>query len=262
MSWSELSQLVGWRDLVDITAVAVIVYYLLQLIRGTRAAQIVTGLLLIGLLYYSARLANLETLQTILSNLLILLPFAAIVLFQGELRRALASFGRSTFFGLSFNRHSAASFNEFVVAATALSGRRIGALIVIERQDGLKVYIENGIQLDALLSYDLLTNIFSPDAPLHDGAVICQGDRIAAAACFLPLTANPELSKDFGTRHRAALGISEESDAVAIVISEETGTISVAADGQLSRNLDSQTLLNLLRRLLLRAPFSANRGAT
>ena len=251
MTWTELSQLVTFRDVVDVLAVSVVVYSLLQLIRGTRAAQMLTGLALVGLLYGAARLARLETLQTLLANLLIVLPFAAIVLFQQELRRALASFGRSTSFGFGHPKRRETSLNEFAVAATALAARRIGALIVIERQDGLRSYIENGIALDALLSYDLLVNLFSPEAPLHDGAAIVQADRIAAAACFLPLTSNPELSKDFGTRHRAALGISEESDAVAIVISEESGSISLAVDGRLIRELDGKSLLNHLHRLLV-----------
>ncbi len=252
MSLSELAGLLSWRDLVDVGAVAVIIYYLLQLIRGTRAAQMAIGLLLLGLVYYLARLARLATLQTLLGNLLIFLPFAAIVLFQQEIRRALASFGRSTLWNRGPDASELVSaFNEFAVAATALSGRRIGALIVIERLDGLRSYVENGIVLDARLSYDLLINLFNPDAPLHDGAVIVQSDRIAAAACFLPLTQNPELSKDFGTRHRAALGISEETDAVAIVVSEETGTISLACDGRLTRNLDAKSLLNLLYKHLI-----------
>jgi diadenylate cyclase len=251
VSFGEFLQLLSWRDVVDVLLVAVLVYYLLQLIRGTLAAQILAGLLLVGAVYYLARLLGLVTLRSILGNLLIFLPFAMIVLFQDEIRRALASFGRSTLWGLAAQRKAEITFNEFAVAATALSARRIGALIVIERLDGLRSYIENGIRLDAQLSYDLLINIFTPDAPLHDGAVIVQGDRIAAAASFLPLTKNPELSKDFGTRHRAALGISEETDAVAIVVSEETGIISVAFGGKLSRDLDAKGLLNHLYKHLI-----------
>ena len=181
-----------------------------------------------------AVLAELPTLQRILENLLIVLPFAVIVLFQQEIRRALASFGRNPLWGLAKQQKAVASFSEIVLAATTLSARRTGALIVIERLQGLRNYIENGIALDAQTSYDLLINIFQPDTPLHDGAVIVQDDRIAAAACFLPLTPNPELSKEFGTRHRAALGITEETDAVAVVVSEETGIISVAFDGELT----------------------------
>jgi diadenylate cyclase len=251
VSAREFIELLSWRDLVDVLAVAVVVYYLLQLIRGTRAAQIMLGIVLVGLLYYLARFVGLTTLQSILGNLLIFLPFAMIVLFQQEIRRALAGFGRSSLWGLAAHQKAGSTFQEFAVATTALANRRIGALIVIERLDALRSYIENGIALDAVLSYDLLINVFSPEAPLHDGAVIVQGDRIAAAACFLPLTLNPELSKDFGTRHRAALGITEETDAVAIVVSEETGVISLAFNGRLARELDSKSLANHLYKHLI-----------
>jgi diadenylate cyclase len=242
---------VPWRDIVDILAVAVVIYNLLLLIRGTRAVQMLLGILFIGGLYYVARVAELPTLKRILESLLIFLPFAIIVLFQHEIRRALASFGRNPLWGLSRNQEVESTFNEIVLAATSLSSRRIGALIVVERLDGLRNYIENGIVLDATASYDLLINVFTPDTPLHDGAVIIQGDRIAAAASFLPLTLNPELSKDFGTRHRAALGISEETDAVAVVVSEETGVISLAFDGQLIRGLDPKSLRNALYKYLI-----------
>jgi diadenylate cyclase len=195
--------------------------------------------------------AELQTLKRILESLLIFLPFAIIVLFQHEIRRALASFGRNPLWGFSRSQQVESTFNEIVLAATTLSSRRVGALIVIERLDGLRTYAENGIELDAVVSYDLLISIFTPDTPLHDGAVIIQGDRIAAAASFLPLTLNPELSKDFGTRHRAALGISEETDAVAVVVSEETGVISLAFDGELVRGLDPKTLRNDLYKYLI-----------
>lgn len=240
-----------WRDIVDVLAVAFIVYNLLLLIRGTRAVQILLGMLFLGALLYVARAAELPTLQTILENLLLVVPIAVIVLFQAEIRRALATFGRQPLFGRSQGHSAEATLNEIVLAATTLSSRRIGALVVLERQDGLRNYAENGIELDAVVSYDLLLNIFTPDTPLHDGAAILQHDRIAAAASFLPLTLNPELSKDFGTRHRAALGISEETDAVAIVVSEETGSISLAVDGRLIRGLDSRTLRKTLHQLVI-----------
>ena len=252
MAFELLQQVqIPWRDIVDILAVAIVVYNLLLLIRGTRAVQMLLGILFVGLLYYVARVADLPTLKRILESLLIFLPFAIIVLFQHEIRRALASFGRNPLWGLARSQQVESTFNEIVLAATSLSSRRIGALIVVERLDGLRTYVENGIQLDAVASYDLLINIFAPDTPLHDGAVIIQGDRIAAAASFLPLTLNPELSKDFGTRHRAALGISEETDAVAVVVSEETGVISLAFDGQLIRGLDPKSLRNALYKYLI-----------
>jgi len=244
-------EILTWRDAVDILAVAFVMYNLLLLIRGTRAVQMLLGIVFIGLVYYVAVLAELPTLQEILENLLILLPFAIIVLFQQEIRRALANFGRNPLWGLAKQQKVVASFSDLVLAATTLSTRRIGALIVIERLQGLRTYVENGIALDAVLSYDLLINIFTPDTPLHDGAVIVQDDRVAAAACFLPLTPNPELSKAFGTRHRAALGITEETDAVAVVVSEETGVISLCFDGEMIRDLDGKSLRNALYKYLL-----------
>jgi diadenylate cyclase len=265
MSPAEFLELVSWRDLVDIAAVTVVMYYLLRLVRGTRAAQMLLGLAFMGLIYYIARLADLPTLERILESLLILLPIAAIVLFQQEIRRALANFGRNPLWGFGKQQKVEATFNEIVLAATTLASRRIGALIVIERLEGLRNYIENGIALDAIVSYDLLITLFTPDTPLHDGAVIVQEDRIAAAACFLPLTFNPEVSTELGTRHRAALGITEETDALAVVVSEETGLISVAHDGSMVRDLDSKTLRNTLYEYLItdlypRGPYAGSAG--
>lgn len=242
---------VTWRDAVDILAVAVVVYNILLLIRGTRAVQVLLGILFLGAVYYGARVAGLPTLQKILESLLIVLPFAMIILFQQEIRRALALFGRNPLWGITRQQQVESTFGEIVLAATTLASRRIGALIVIERLQGLRNYVESGISIDAEMSYDLLINVFSPDTPLHDGAVIVQDDRIAAAACFLPLTPNPEISKEFGTRHRAALGITEETDAVAVVVSEETGIISIAFDGQMIRDLDGKHLRNTLYKYLV-----------
>lgn len=251
MSLQEFIELLTWRDLIDVLAVTFVVYYLLRLIRGTRAVQMLLGMVFVGFLYYAARWFELPTLETILESLLIFLPVAIIVLFQQEIRRALATFGSNPLLGLTKQEKVESTFEEVVVAATALSSRRIGALIVIERTEGLRNYVENGIVLDAKVSFDLLMNIFTPDAPLHDGAVIVQEDRIAAAACFLPLSNDPNLSKEYGTRHRAALGITEETDAVAVVVSEETGTISIAAEGEMIRELDSRTLRNFLYKHLI-----------
>ena len=251
MSIGELADLLTWRDLFDVVVVAFIFYQLLLLIRGTRAVQMIFGLLFVAAIYYVARVGNLVTLQTFVGSFLIFLPFALIVLFQHEIRRALASFGRNPLWGLGSRHKAESTFNDIVLAAATLARRRVGALIVVERLEGLRNYIENGIAMDALVSFDLLINLFTPGAPLHDGAVILQGDRLAAASCFLPLSANPELSKDLGTRHRAALGITEETDAVAVVVSEETGTISLAFGGQLERGLDEKTLRNLLYRRLV-----------
>ena len=251
MNPSEWLELVSWRDVLDIFLVAVVIYNILLLIRGTRAVQVLLGLLFVGVAYYGAGAAELPTLQELLGNFLIVLPFAIIVLFQQEIRRALAAFGRNPLWGLGAHQKVESIINEVVLAATSLANRRIGALLVLQRLEGLRNYIESGIALDAQVSYDLLINLFSPDTPLHDGAAIIQQDRIAAAACFLPLTLNPELSKDFGTRHRAALGISEETDALAVVVSEETGIISVALNGEMLRELDSKSLRNTLYQYLI-----------
>ncbi len=240
-----------WRDVVDIGLVTVVIYYLLLLIRGTRAVQMLLGILLVAAAYYLAGTAKFLTLQELLGKFLLVLPFAIIVLFQQEIRRALASFGRNPLWGIGAQEQVESTIHEIVVAAGTLASRKTGALIVIQRLEGLRDYIENGIVLDAQVSYDLLINVFSPDTPLHDGAVIIQQDRMAAAACFLPLTLNPELSKDYGTRHRAALGISEEADAVAVVVSEETGTISVAIASELIHDLDSKSLRNTLYQYLV-----------
>jgi uncharacterized protein (TIGR00159 family) len=251
VSFGEWIQLVTWRDVLDILLVALVIYNLLLLIRGTRAVQILLGILFVAAAYYLAGAAELLTLQALLANFLLVLPFAIIVLFQHEIRHALASFGRNPLWGIGAHREMESTINEIVLAAAALADRRIGALIVVQRLEGLRNYIENGVAIDARVTYDLLINLFHPETPLHDGAVIVQQDRVAAAACFLPLTLNPELSKEFGSRHRAALGISEEADALAVVVSEETGTISLAIHGELIRDLDSKTLRNSLYKYLI-----------
>ena len=242
---------VEWWDLLDIALVSFLIYELLMLIRGTRAMQMaLSGGFLIALFFLS-RWFELETVNWLIRNLAAYVVFAIIVLFQADIRRALAHFGRAPFFRY-FQRASSTdeTIEELVVAATALAARRTGAIIVIERQIGLRNYIEGGIPLDALITYDLLASIFQPGSPLHDGAVIVQGDRVAAAACFLPLSVNPPVSRELGTRHRAALGLTEENDAVAIVISEESGTISLAINGELERGLSGDGLHVRLRSLL------------
>jgi diadenylate cyclase len=242
---------ISWWDLLDIALVSVLVYELLVLIRGTRAVQMALGGgFLIGL-YFVSRWFELETVNWVIRNLASYVVFAVIVLFQADIRRALAHFGRGAFFRY-FERVSSAeeTVEELVVAAVTLSARRIGALMVIERQIGLRNYIEGGIPLDATVTYDLLASIFHRGSPLHDGAVIVQSDRIAAAACFLPLSVNPRVSRELGTRHRAALGVTEESDAVAIIVSEETGAVSLAIGDDLERGLSADELRSRLRTLL------------
>lgn len=239
------------RDVVDVLLVAILLYYVLMLIRGTRAVQVVFGFLTLALIYYAARWLELAALETTFENFLILLPIAVLVLFQHEIRRALANFGRAPLWGWGHRRELAKSLNDVAIAASTLSERRIGALIVFERQEGLRNFVENGVQLDALISLDLLIALFLRASPTHDGAVVIQADRIAAASCFLPLSRNAELAKELGTRHRAALGISEETDAVALLVSEESGEISLAIEGELHRGLDSSSLLTLLYRYLI-----------
>lgn len=251
----------GWNDLLDILLVTFVLYNLLLLIRGTRAVRILLGILVLVVLYYTARTLRLPALETTLENFFLILPVAIIVLFQHEIRRALANFGRTPLWGFSNHQKAASTFNEIVAAAHAMSERRIGALIVIERSEGLRNYIENGILLDALVSPDVLISLFTPDTPTHDGAVIIQGDRIAAATCFLPLTRRSQISNRYGTRHRAALGISEETDAVVVVVSEETGAMSVALGGKLTRHLESKDLRNMLYQSLI-GDTDADAGAT
>src|SRR5687767_286681 len=236
-----------WNALLDIFIVAFLIYQILVFIKGTRAVQMVAGLGLIIVVYYFARWVQLETVTWMLTNVLPYFIFAIIVIFQHEIRRALARFGQAPFFAgfSSINRNE--FYDEIILAVTTLSTNQTGALIVIERDIGLKTYIESGISLDAALSYDLLVTVFNPSVPLHDGAVIVQNGRIAAAACFLPLTVKPRLSKELGTRHRAAIGVTEETDAVAIIVSEETAVISFAHDGEIERDLDPDSLRQRLR---------------
>src|SRR6188768_62685 len=242
---------VGWWDLLDIALVSVLIYEFLKLIRGTRAVQMAVGSMLVIGLFYVSQLAPLQTLNWLIRSMLVYVGFAAVVIFQSDIRRALAHFGQAPFFRY-FNRQEAAdgTIEEVVVAATMLAQQKVGAIFAIEREIGLRNYIESGIPLDAALTYDLLVTIFRPGSPLHDGAVILQEGRIAAAACFLPLTVNPRLSREMGTRHRAAIGLTEENDAVAVVVSEETGTISIALDGQIERGLTQETLGARLRTLI------------
>ena len=254
---------VTWWDVLDILIVSILIYELLKLIRGTRAVQMAVGIAAIVGLFFLSRGLQLETLNWLIRNIIGYVVFAAIVLLQADIRRALVHLGRGKLFR-KLNRKISDddTVEELVVAATNLSGKRIGAIVVIERSIGLRNYIESGIPLDAKLTYDLLVSIFQPTSPLHDGAVIVQGDRAAAAACFLPLTVNPRLSRELGSRHRAAIGITEENDAVAIVVSEETGRISIVEDGDLEYDVDSERLRARLKSVVtLRRAVSKQRSA-
>jgi diadenylate cyclase len=225
----------------DILLVALLIYQVLVMIRGTRAAPMLVGLAVVAVTFYLARIGELTTLNWVVSHVLPYIVFALIVVFQSEIRHVLADVGRR----FSFLRGSTVdsdSYDDIVLAANLFSQNQTGALIVIEREIGLRTHIESGVPLDARLSYDLLATIFRPSAPLHDGAVIVQKDRIAAAACFLPLSMNPLLSTQLGTRHRAGIGITEETDAIAVICSEETGAISLAVGGKIERDLTVEQL--------------------
>jgi diadenylate cyclase len=225
----------------------------LKLLRGTRAVPTVVGMLGLALLYWLAVAQELATLEFVLRSAVLYIGVAIIVLFQSEIRQALIYFGnrlrfpvfRRTQGGLGEN-----IYDEIVLAATTLSTEKIGALIVIERNVGLRNFIDAGVSLDARLSYDLLVTIFNPTTPLHDGAVIIQRERIAAASVFLPLTKNPSISRELGTRHRAAIGVTEGTDAVSVVVSEETGLITFVEGGRVKRNLDTTSLRSLLLRAM------------
>ena len=241
-----------WWDVVDILIVSLLIYEGLKLIRGTRAMQMATGGVLVLLLFYISQLFPLQTVSWLIRNVLAYVVIAAIVLFQSDIRRALAHIGRAPFFRyFARTERAQETIEEVITAAGLLAKSKTGAIIVLERVIGLRNYVESGIPLDAAVSYDLLTTIFQPGTPLHDGAVIISEDRIAAAACFLPLTVNPKLDRDLGTRHRAAIGLTEESDALAVIISEERGEISLSLRGRLERGLSADDLRARLQELIL-----------
>ena len=232
----------SWLDLVDILIVAFLIYQLLQFIRGTHAVQMALGALVLVLLYWLSQLLHLETVNWLLRTFMPYLVFGIIVVFQTEIRKVLAQLGKTPLPGVFGSPRTEEVIDEVVLAATTLAAQRTGAIVVIERDMGLRSYIETGIALDAYVTYDLLISIFNPGTPLHDGAVIIQGNRVAAAACFLPLTVNPQLSRELGSRHRAAIGVTEDTDALAVVVSEETGVISLVAGGRIRRGLEAASL--------------------
>jgi diadenylate cyclase len=236
------------RNAIDIALVFIIVYVLLKLVRGTRAMPMAVGMVILGLLYWLANAQDLATLEFVLRPSLLYIGVAIIVLFQTEIRQALIYFGNRLRVPVLKRQRGLGEniYDEVVLAATTLSSEKIGALIVVERNVGLRNFIDAGVQLDAKLTYDLLVTIFNPSTPLHDGAVIIQRDRIAAASCFLPLTKNPSISRDLGTRHRAAIGVTEDTDAISVVVSEETGLISFIDGGRVKRHLDTNELRGLL----------------
>ncbi|RAK07757.1 diadenylate cyclase [Halanaerobium saccharolyticum] len=241
MSWQVIT------SLLDIFIIAFIIYYLLNIISGTRAVQLIKGLGLIFLVALLAQLLELNTVNWFLDSFLTIIMVALPIVFQPELRRALEQIGRGGFLKEQFWQNwGPKEINEIVLATADMSEKRIGALIVISRKVGLKNYIETGIELGASISKQLLVSIFQHDSPLHDGALIIENGKIQAASCFLNLSTRSDINPRLGTRHRAAIGITEESDALALVVSEETGVISIAEDGQLSRHLDKAELREAL----------------
>jgi diadenylate cyclase len=253
--WQELLEFIKQlrlSDLFDFLIVWAIIYGLLKLVRGTRAVQMAVGLLGVGLLYQISAYFGLETLQFVMRNTLVYFGFAILVIFAPEIRSALMRVGSNLRRPLRFGRlkRGEGIYDDIVLAAMTLSSRRIGGLIVIERNVGLQNYIDTGVTMGAALSYDLLVTLFDPHTPLHDGAVIIRNYQIAAASCFLPLTLNPRLSKELGTRHRAAIGVTEDTDAVAVVVSEETGVISFVVNGEITRYLNSARLRDSIKEAL------------
>jgi diadenylate cyclase len=238
-------------SVVDILVVAFVIYEFLALIKGTRAALILVGVTVIALALYFLRLEGLTTLTWLMTRIRPYAFIALVIVFAPEIREALARLGRRLTMARGSGSESDA-YDDIVLAANLFSQNQTGALMVIEREIGLRTYVESGVALEARLSYDLLATIFRPSAPLHDGAVIVHGDRVAAAACFLPLSMNPVLSTQLGTRHRAGIGITEETDAIAVIVSEETGSISLAVAGTIERDLTVDHLRERMGQLLRR----------
>lgn len=240
------------RDVLDLLIVLALIVSAMRLIRGTSAAHAALGAGGLFGLYFAAQALEFRFLSAILGTALPYVVFAAIVVFQTEIRRVLTGFGR-ILSGRVYRVAKGEPVSEIVAAARALAAQKTGALVVFEREVGLKSFIETGVRLDAAVSYDLVCSIFTPGAPLHDGAAVVQGDRIVAAACFLPLTVNPELSRKWGSRHRAAIGVTEDTDAVVLVVSEETGTISIFVAGQPAPIPPGEDLARVLADVLSRA---------
>lgn len=242
----EILRQLRWQDLVDVILMSIIVYRLLLLIKGTKAAHMLMGL---GVLLMASLLSayfEIYTVDWLIQSFWAQIVIAIIILFQPEIRRALAQMGETKLFRTLTSAEELKSLEEIVRATIALANRNIGAIIAIERDTSLKDFVEVGTQLDAKVSKELLLSLFHPTSPIHDGAVVIKGNRIVAAGCFLPITMSPDISKNFGTRHRAALGLSEETDAVVLIVSEETGTVSMALNGKLETHLDMGTLRDML----------------
>ena len=249
-------------SVIDILLVAVLIYQSVMIIRGRRAAHILVGIGVVVVIYILSVFTGLELLRTILETLAPYTAFALIVMFQSELRRVLARIGERRWVGFGSRLESREIADEIYLAVSHLAQHKIGALIVIERETGLRTFIESGVPVEARVTRDLLLAIFQPGGALHDGAVIVQGGRLAAAACFLPLTMNPELSRKLGTRHRAAIGVTEEADCLAIIVSEERGTVSVAQMGELEMDIPLERVAQRLGRTVASARTAAAGGSS
>ncbi|WNS42866.1 diadenylate cyclase CdaA [Paenibacillus sp. MMS20-IR301] len=247
LTWKE-----AIKDIVDILIVSYIIYHVLNMVRGTRAVQLLKGILVLVVIWGGSTLLDLYTLKWLMNQMFTFGVFAIFIIFQPELRRGLEQLGRGKFFGRNAETDEEISklIGEVIKAVNYLAVRKIGALIVFERSTGLNEYTESGIAMRSEVSSELLINIFIPNTPLHDGALIMQGSQIAAAACYLPLSENPFISKELGTRHRAAIGISEVADSVSVVVSEETGQISLAINGQIVRDIKEESLISKLHQEL------------
>jgi len=241
----------SWQNCLDVLILWIALYYLLRVMRGTRSIQVLQGLLFLFLLSFIARSLDLHTINWALGYFWPVLLVSLVIIFHPEIRRLLAGLGRQSLFG-TLLRDQSEMVEAVVKATSALAKKHIGALIALEREASLQRFMDTGVQIESTVSADLLSTIFTPHSPLHDGAVIIQGDRIGAAACLFPLTERELTDKTLGTRHRAAIGLTEEVDAIVIVVSEETGSVSLAVGGQLTRDLDPPQLSQMLNRLFRR----------
>jgi len=246
----DVIQFLRWQDIVDVLLVSFIIYRTILLIRGTRAVQMLIGIAVLIVIYFGARELELLTLYWLLRTLLSSIFLIIIIVFQGDIRRALTQVGKTPFYK-TYDDALQNTIQVVVASARYLSRRRIGGLIVIERETGLRDYIESGHKVDAKLTTELLVSLFLPSSPLHDGGVIIHNNRIQTAGCLLPLTKNPYINKRYGTRHRAAIGLSEETDAVIVVISEETQEISLIQHGSITTISDETVLLNKLEEIFI-----------
>src|SRR4030066_593468 len=242
----EILKQIRWQDILDILLVAIILYSVLLIIKGTRALKILIGLMILLIAFLLSGYIGLYTMDWLIQSLWAQIVLALVILFQPEIRRALAQMGEARFLPSLTSAEELRSLEEIVRAAVALANRKIGALFVIERETNLEDFIEVGTPLDAKVSHELLLSIFHPTSPIHDGAVVIRGNRIIAAGCFLPLSLSAAISKTYGTRHRAGIGLSEETDAIVIIISEETGSIATVMGGKLEENMDMGSLRNFL----------------